>query len=623
MLDDDRLAAQQLTQEAEKVVDAPIKPSEDPRSDHLQQASTEDPTTIVNDLALHTPSKSASSTRNPTKRKRQESLKPDLSPRKRRHAATEIEELIRPPSRTVQNVPGKLKRPSAKALGRDEAAHPATPSKKKRGRPRKDTPNIDSDNVEIPESDVNRATTHNADLAAKSPQEVYDVSSFGDEFEDHGGVAGNESKNADIVSTTRPEHNPRKSSKGSQSSASGPNSSRVQANVGSSPQDPKISRANLNKHLQETSSQPSAEQAVKDLNGSSEEPNGLEVEDGGEAGNERAEDEHSVRSSSTLFLGNDEELSRQLKLYGQEDLWEKILEGARSVNLTDEGERFKPKARTNMIRTLTEGTKAARNDLRNLADHEDLSQDELDCLFLQLVNRIDELYLQVRNMQEEENCDESSEIVKEIYTCAIPAMIFLLERCLNFHALQDTCESGLRVLHEVVRLQKIILLLCEKVKAWKAKPISGRPIIKPIKFKVFPSLRYMSKIFRKELENQKIMLKRKENAARVRENEQKELQEAEERQRAEQVWDRNNTQKMFQSIRSEGNRIRISMGKSPAYNRKDRAASVHYVNPSQSHGKTRWTSQEECELLVQLMRPDLRELPGTLAVLNFLVAACC
>ena len=206
---------------------------------------------------------------------------------------------------------------------------------------------------------------------------------------------------------------------------------------------------------------------------------------------------------------DDEENDQRIfDLLGFEMDWKKILKAARSVGGSELPENRMPALQTKTIKVLIREVIEARILYQNRPY--DKPMDDLHELLITIEDRIKH-----DNISEAKAFSKKSQMIRDIYACAIPALVFLLESALSFHALHPKGLRRYEALQDIVRLQEMIIALSMKAKIWKAKPHTDKPIIKPTTGTILPYTREMRKVLEMELKEQKRKWKISQNASKT------------------------------------------------------------------------------------------------------------
>ena len=207
--------------------------------------------------------------------------------------------------------------------------------------------------------------------------------------------------------------------------------------------------------------------------------------------------------------GDDEENNQHMfDLLGLEMEWEKILRAARSVGGSELSENRMPTLQTKTIKVLISEVRKARTLYQNRPYDEPM--DALQELLITIEDRIKN-----DSISEAKASSKKSQMIRDIYACAIPALVFLLESALSFHALHPKGLRRYEALQDIVRLQEMIISLSIKAKIWKTKPHTDKPIIKPTTGTILPYTREMRKGLEMELKEQKRKWKISQNASKT------------------------------------------------------------------------------------------------------------
>lgn len=259
------------------------------------------------------------------------------------------------------------------------------------------------------------------------------------------------------------------------------------------------------------------------------------------------EDSDAEGSVQTIESDENEGGVEEAELFGQHEAWKTVLNGTHSICGPKLPLNHMPKLLTTKMKELLCRVREARDVYDQLLPFKGLSHDLPDGLNDELRDRLDAIELQIRTLSEQTAASEAGKMIRDIFARAIPAMIFLQRSALvsRLYHSNEPCDletlneivSGLR---EIIRLQRMTILLCEKAKNWKAKPVSTNPIKAPTTQKIFPRLRDLKDAFSKVLLEQDRRRKSKQNAVdyKIRQQERTEfLQQAnQEAARKDETW---------------------------------------------------------------------------------------
>ncbi len=220
---------------------------------------------------------------------------------------------------------------------------------------------------------------------------------------------------------------------------------------------------------------------------------------------------------------DDENDRRSFDLLGLEMDWEKILKAAHSVGGSKLPKNQMPTLQTETIKVLINEVIEARNLYQN--GPYDKPMDDLHELLITIEDRVKH-----DSISEAKAFNKKSQMVRDIYARAIPALVFLLESAFSFHALHPKGLRRYEALQDIVRLQEVIIRLGMKAKIWKARPNTDKPIIQPTRGTILPYTREMKKVFEMELKEQKRKWKISQNAFKTARSEE-ELEEYSQKRR--------------------------------------------------------------------------------------------
>ena len=244
--------------------------------------------------------------------------------------------------------------------------------------------------------------------------------------------------------------------------------------------------------------------------------------DEGEEGGAEAEEEDSDFEDPIEVFETDEEEDKgeeELELFGQDRAWRTVFEGARSICGPKLPLNHMPKLLTDTVKGFVNDVREARVLYEQLLPYKGIDHDSVDGLNDQLEERLDAIEDQIRKLSEKSAATKSSQMIRDIDARAIPAMVYILHSALTSRVYNSDEPCDLKTLNgivislkEILRLQDMTILLCEKARLWNAKPVpTSQPIIKPTTQKMYPKLKVMRKAFAKKLSEQKRRRKVKQN----------------------------------------------------------------------------------------------------------------
>lgn len=306
--------------------------------------------------------------------------------------------------------------------------------------------------------------------------------------------------------------------------------------------------------------------------------------------------------------------ANNLELFGRWRDWEIVLDGAKSVGVSNlKGKSVKeiPRLATNKITGLVDTIKDATSLYRQLDSQIEtgMSDDDIQNIEERLANTNQEIFEEVEALSEEEAGNEQSEVIQDIYAHAMPNLVYWLKAALSCRTDQYSQEEDVVSLQEVIRLQDLILDLCLRARQWKAKPVTDRPITNSTAQKINPYLRDIRRAFGQELE-------RRERAVRQQSNDHALARShAQRRERLER-------QKMLNGLKKaeQRNKIITNLRQKPSPYRTGFVPSQPFqvpVVPSSSYyprtapiPSSQWTEEQDKELVYQLLRANTKYLPG-------------
>lgn len=415
--------------------------------------------------------------------------------------------------------------------------------------------------------------------------------------------------NANTDLTKKPERDARRAARQrrsrEQASVSTPPSARVES------RDETKSRL-ANEEHEEEEEEPQREESRDPEEAMDEDHQTSTQVDEGEGGGTEAEEEDSDLEDSTQVIETHEEENEgeeELELFDQDVAWKTVLEGARSICGPKLPLNQMPKVFTRIMRNLIHDVREARVLYEEHLALRETDRDFLDGLNDHLEKSLDGIEDQIKRLSEKTAGTKSSEMIRDIFARAIPAMVFLLQSALasrTYHSVEpcdlQTFNETVNGLREIVRLQKMAILLCEKATHWKAKPVStSRPIVRPITWKIFPSLKHMREAFVKKLSEQERKIKLKENAVDSRKRQDELVRSS---QHAKQEAGRKNEillRKIRESREQEDETRRIAK-RTLTQIKEEELRAERQSRQADGHHKsiTLWSNAEDIELYFQL-----------------------
>ena len=327
----------------------------------------------------------------------------------------------------------------------------------------------------------------------------------------------------------------------------------------------------------------------------------------------------------------------ELKLFDLDEAWKTVLnEGARSICGPKLPLNQTPKLLTKgIIKELIDKVREARDLYEQLSPFKGLGHDSLGVLNDELRESLDAIEDQIKTLSENNSADEDQKMIRDIFARAIPAMVFLLQSALVsrvYHANEpcnlETLNETVTGLKEIIRLQRMTILLCDKATHWKAKPVpTSKPIKEPTRRHIFPHLRDMRGVFSNVLMELDRKRKMKQNALdyRLRQKELAVFSEQARQQavKKDEIWHRKirasreredqrrrNGKRTLRQIREDEARARMESGQgSGDFN-------------GHIEAKTTWSDAEDLALYFQLEKGYSGRLTCTFMG-TYLLRHCC
>lgn len=391
------------------------------------------------------------------------------------------------------------------------------------------------------------------------------------------------------------------------------------------------------KRAREASQQTRASEREKTKAGQSEATKGVEVQSNvegespvksGDEGSDHEEpsqvhnDQNDNDGVSKSECDDDEEDQQNLDLLGEEKEWKKVLDAARSIC----GQRLlankMPKLLTNTIKDLILHIKEARDLYERLLRFADMDHDQMDGLRAQVEDSLTAIKERVNdeNISESKASPRQSEMIQDIYSRAIPALVLLLKDAFAFRARPPKGLHDYETLREIIDLQDMIIALCVKATRWKAKPLTDRPVINPTTRIIFPYVRSMrNRVFKNELAEQRRKWKNEQNASKTARREEEELEQSQRQRHGPLASTVPPACRIMEDI--ERNRIKWRSSRDTVGTSKreksfgaDAYADVQHTQSAsrieQPHTSAAWTDKETRVLFQQLEHEYISNQPG-------------
>lgn len=327
------------------------------------------------------------------------------------------------------------------------------------------------------------------------------------------------------------------------------------------------------------------------------------------ANNEELRNEENTDESGTPPNESPDD-SVQIELYGQEAAWNTILEGANMVGVSKaRHERTKalPRLRTRVIKSLVRGTEKAGNYFETLIDARDhKDQEQIDVLEKRLAKKLNAIKVKVETLTEAAASTESSEVITDIYAHAMPTLVATLRWGLICQTNNYSRSDDLEELSSMISIQDTMLLLCKKARLWKAKPRSSAPIIKATTQKIFPYLQSLRDAFAEEHEKRTRVWQNEQSQSLLLESHER-LLEKRRREKLENAREQERKRKIMANDLER--RYKEMFGMKRNVSVKNQPQPQVLQRPSNT-AAMKWTSEQDRALLIQLMKEDIRHLPG-------------
>lgn len=292
--------------------------------------------------------------------------------------------------------------------------------------------------------------------------------------------------------------------------------------------------------------------------------------------------------------GNDQ---RSFDLLGCEVDWKKILKTAQSVGGSKLPKNQMPNLQTETIKALVSEVMKARILYQGRPYDEPM--EDLNEILIAIEERVKH-----DSISEAKAFNKKSQMIRDIYARAVPALVLLLESAISFHALHPKGLRRYEALQDIVRLQEVIICLSLKAKTWRARPNTDKPIIKPTKGTILPYTRGMKKVFETELVEQKRKWKIRQNASKTARSEEDLVEYSQEQRELSTTETNQRVARGFPHIQHAREIFRGS--RKPIGSLGPRLSQENAV----PYHSTRWNAEEEKELMRQLQVGYARDQTG-------------
>ncbi|KAG7007634.1 hypothetical protein G7Y79_00009g027430 [Physcia stellaris] len=321
------------------------------------------------------------------------------------------------------------------------------------------------------------------------------------------------------------------------------------------------------------------------------------------------EDITSPSEDEDIISDSEEEDEPAFELFGGTKYWNEVIEGARTVGVSRRKDNVvskRPKIKTNigqdlvaLLQEVESMYEKASSYTGSAADVETMEHN-LQSRLRDLKEIIDELT--ESNTPEHDNL--RSLLVQDIHAHAIPAMVFMLRAALRCRTEKYSEPNDTKTLKEMVRIQELIIRLCEKARRWKAAPKTKRPIKGS---KIRTNMQQLKEnCFGRELDSRRNLAKQKSNEQRFAESHRRMqerimLEKQKNRQRIE-----DQRRLIYQNLAQQRKGVGSRLQRSTPIND---APQLHRRNTP-----TQWTKQQNQDLVRELLYAETRNLPGRLAI---------
>ena len=302
----------------------------------------------------------------------------------------------------------------------------------------------------------------------------------------------------------------------------------------------------------------------------------------------------------------------QLELFGRERDWKVVLDGARTVgvsNLKGKTVKEKPTLETETVRGLVDSIKDTVTLYKQLDSllKSGSSDEDVQNIEERLSVANQEILEDIENISEANAGSKKGEMIQDIYAHAIPTMVFGLKAAMECRKDQYSREDDITNLQEIIRNQDLLLHLCHEARQWKAKPLTDRPITNSTSQKIGPYLRDVRKAFQQELESRERAMRQQSNDDAIAQSHERR------RERLERQKQLNARKRAEQRIKIMRN---LEQNPTPYRSRTQPSQAFPGLSTFPRHQRSpsmtadQWTAEQNLELVSQLMRQDIRYLPG-------------
>lgn len=304
----------------------------------------------------------------------------------------------------------------------------------------------------------------------------------------------------------------------------------------------------------------------------------------------------------------------EIEVFGRHLAWEKMLTGAREVGVSKiKGKPHKevPRLETNTVKGLVELIKDAISIYEQVHSRLEsgITDDDLQYSEERLAAINQQVFEIAEDFSEESAGAKRGEMAQDIYAHAIPNMVYWLRAALRSRTEFYQHEDDITYLQEVIRMQDLLVITCEKVKQWKVKVPTDRPITNSTLQLIAPYLRDLRKAFQEQLEHRERLLRNQSNEDALAQSHQRRKERLERQKQLNQRKRADQRTKIMNSLRNNPTPYRKrpnAPNPSQAY---PGVATFNY-QPSPSMIIDSWSTEQDTELINQLLRDNIKYLQG-------------
>ncbi|KAL9603817.1 MAG: hypothetical protein Q9219_000926 [cf. Caloplaca sp. 3 TL-2023] len=331
-----------------------------------------------------------------------------------------------------------------------------------------------------------------------------------------------------------------------------------------------------------------------------------EAESSGESDGSDGSDEPDNRNVQSPEIPSD---AAPYALFGKQMTWSKILVAKQKiVDLRAEGGESLSVTRTKN-RILVNKIKKAISLYDAIAGTIDLdSAATPDISVNQQQELLDHIHESIKNQEEEFPLGEKKarKFIRDVYAYIIPEIISPLEKAIKTRSAQLSTRENITALREIIKIQDMLTMLCQRARGWKAKPQTSYPIIKPT-VTIKPLIEQLREAFVEELhEREDRIARRRKDARQAKETEQREC----ERQKQAEIWRRERAMRQRQAWDEIRRKVAGMPGFPTPLSQTNSRRQGSEFNRPKALIESQWARDQDEELLAALWAEDLGDLPG-------------